>query len=52
MYTVISAIDYQEYKSFKTIKEAKAYIKELKKFDKEQGNPFDENYQIVVEDEQ
>ena len=49
MYVVKSSIDYQEYGSFATLKEAKAQIKELKRFDKEQGNPFDEGYFIEKE---
>jgi hypothetical protein len=31
---------------FKTIKEAKVRIKELKEFDKQEGNPFEEHYRI------
>lgn len=46
MFIVKDRIDYQEYGSFKTRKEAKAQIKELKEFDKEEGNPFDEDYFI------
>ena len=51
MYTVKSKIDFQEYGSFKTKKEALRAIKELKRFDKEQGNPFDEGYFVEYEDD-
>ena len=50
MYTIKSKIDYQEYGSFKTLREAKARIRKLIEFDKEQGNPFDEGYFIEQED--
>ena len=49
-YTVVSSIDGQEYGSFKTVKEAREHIKDLKRFDKEQGNPFDEGYRIIREE--
>ena len=48
-YTVFSRIDFQEYGSFKTRKEAQDRIAELKRQDKELGNPFDEGYFIKVE---
>lgn len=51
MFTIKSKIDYQEYGSFPTREQAKAYIKELKRFDREQGNPFDEGYYIEREEE-
>lgn len=50
VYTIYSKVDYQDYGSFKTKKEAQEHIKELKRFDKEYGNPFDEGYFIEVED--
>lgn len=50
MFVVKSSIDFQEYGEFKTLKEAKAHIKELKRFDKEEGNPFNEGYFIEEED--
>ena len=34
---------------FKTLKEAKNCIKECKRFDKENGNPFEESYIIIRE---
>lgn len=51
MYIVKSSIDCQEYGEFKTRKEAQAFIRELKRFDKENENPFDENYFIEWEEE-
>lgn len=35
---------------FKTKKQAQAFIKRLKKFDKEQRNPFNEQYTITKVD--
>lgn len=46
MYIVINR-DYEELGKFATLKEAKSFIKECKRFDKEQGNPFDEEYRII-----
>lgn len=52
MYEVINESDgYDIIESgFKTIKEAKTFIKDLKRFDKEHGNPFNDNYIIQKED--
>ena len=50
-YIVVSDIDYEELQSFNTKKEAKDFIKETMKFDKENGNPFNETYHIEVEEE-
>lgn len=41
--------EWEELGEFKTLKEAREFIKELKRFDKEQGNPFDDNYTIHKE---
>jgi len=49
MFVIKSKIDYQEYGGFATKKEARARIRELKRFDREQGNPFDEGYFIEEE---
>jgi len=49
LYTVYSQIDYQDFGSFKTRKEAFEHIKELKRFDKDMGNPFDEEYIVMKE---
>jgi hypothetical protein len=35
--------------SFETLKQAKSKIKELKEFDKREGNPFNEEYIIKKE---
>lgn len=51
VYVVRGGIDGQEYGEFETLKEAKYQIRELKRFDKEHGNPFDENYYIDVEED-
>lgn len=48
MFVVIN-VDYEELGRFKTIKEAKDFIKELKAFDKRHKNPFDEKYRIIKE---
>lgn len=45
-YTVVSSIDYQEFGTYSTLKEAKKQIERLKAFDKKEGNPFDEGYFI------
>lgn len=50
-YVVKSSIDYQEYGRFNTRKEALQQIKALKRFDKEEGNPFDEGYFIEMEED-
>lgn len=52
VYTIYSKVDYQDYGSFETRKEAQERIKELKRFDKEYGNPFrfQEHYFIEVEE--
>jgi len=50
MYVVYN-FDNEPLSEFKTIKEAKAFIKECKRFDKEQGNPFDEQYRIEKEED-
>lgn len=49
MYEVYN-VDDELLAKFKTLKEAKDFIKELKRFDKENGNPFDEKYRIEFED--
>lgn len=49
MYVVYN-VDNEPLEEFKTIKEAREFIKECKRFDKEQGNPFNENYRIEKED--
>lgn len=49
MYVVYN-FDNEPLNEFETIKEAKAFIKECKRFDKKQGNPFDEQYRIEKED--
>ena len=50
MYVVIDTLnEYEQIKSFKTIKEAKQFIKGLKEFDKQQNNPFKTNYIIKKE---
>ena len=50
MYLVIDTLNEHEIiKDFKTIKEAKQFIKGLKEFDKRQNNPFKTNYIIKKE---
>jgi hypothetical protein len=50
MYLVIDTLnDYEIIQDFKTIKEAKQFIKGLKEFDKRQNNPFETNYIIEKE---
>ena len=50
MYLVIDALnDYEIIQEFKTVKEAKQFIKGLKEFDKRQNNPFKTNYIIKKE---
>jgi hypothetical protein len=51
-YVVISCIDEEEIKSFKTRKEAQKCIRECKQFDKDNGNPFNEVYRIDVEEDE
>ena len=51
MYIIRNSIDDQEYGSFPTKKEAQERVRELRRFDKEQGNPFDEGYFIIKEDD-
>ena len=48
---IVLNFDNEELNSFKTLKEAKQFIKDCKKFDKENGNPFDEKYRIEIEEE-
>lgn len=50
-YVVISEIDEEEIGSFKTKKEALKCIRDCKRLDKEEGNPFDESYRIDIEEE-
>ena len=52
MYIIRNSIDDQEYGSFPTKKEAQDHVRELRRVDKEQGNPFDEGYFIIKEDEE
>lgn len=49
-YVVISKNDYEVMDRFNTKKEAQQAIKEYKRFDKEYGNPFKEEYYIEEED--
>ena len=50
MYLIIDTLnEHEQIKSFKTIKEAKQFIKGLKEFDKRQNNPFKTNYIIKKE---
>lgn len=51
MYSVVNETDfYNEIKSgFKTIKQAREFIKDLKEFDKRNGNPFNDKYIIIKE---
>ena len=42
--------DDESFGKFNTLKEAKNQIKDLKRFDKEQENPFEEVYRIEVEE--
>ena len=51
MYSVVNETSQYEIiqSNFKTKEEAKQFIKELKAFDKRQGNPFNEKYIIVIE---
>lgn len=50
-YVVINDIDQDEMGEFDSRKEAQEFIKGLKKFDKEQGNPFNESYTIETREE-
>lgn len=50
-YIVLSSNDYQEYGTFETLKEAEQFIKELKRFDEEHGNPFNEGYFVEEEED-
>ena len=43
---IVENMDYEQIGKFDTIKQAKEFIKECKRFDKENGNPFDERYTI------
>lgn len=47
-YWVVNENDW-EWIGFKTMKEAKQFIKDLKAFNEEMGNPFEESYIIVKE---
>ena len=47
---VIYNEDHEDVFHCKSMSEAKKKIKELQKFDKQQGNPFDEQYSIEIED--
>lgn len=48
-YAVVSSVDYEVMDTFETKKEALKAIKEYERFDKEQGNPFNEGYYIEEE---
>lgn len=48
IYVVISEIDYEEIGKFDSLKKAKEFIKDCKRFDVENGNPFNEIYNIEV----
>ncbi len=50
-YVVINDIDQDDMAEFNSRKEAQEFIKGLKQFDKEQGNPFNETYSIEVREE-
>lgn len=47
-YYVVYGEESGEVKSFKTLKEAKEFIRDLKRFDKEQG--IEDNYYIEIEE--
>jgi len=49
IYVVISEIDFEEMGRFDSYKQAKEFIKDCIRFDKENENPFDEKYYIEVE---
>ena len=51
MYCVLNKSDNYELikDKFKTKKEAQEFIKDLKRFDKENGNPFDDEFIIKKE---
>ena len=51
VYVVINELDCDELAKFKTLKEAKQFILECKRFDLENGNPFQESYSIEVREE-
>lgn len=46
-YLVVNYED-EEFGAFDTRAEAKEHIKELKRFDKENKNPFDEGYRVLL----
>lgn len=48
IYVVINEIDNEEMAEFKTLKQANDFITNCKRFDKEQDNPFNESYLIVI----
>lgn len=48
---VIYNLDYEQVAECDTLKEAKAKIRDLKRFDKENENPFNENYTIEIEEQ-
>lgn len=50
-YIVVNDLDNEELAEFDNVKDAKKFIKELKRFDKEENNPFDESYSIIIEEE-
>ena len=41
--------EYEELGVFDTIKEAKEHIREIRKFDREMGNPFNDRYIVSKE---
>lgn len=42
--------EYEELGTFDTLKEAKAHIREVRRFDKEMGNPFNDRYIVSKEE--
>ena len=47
---VVYNIDDECFGLFDSLKEARQQIRELKRFDKEHENPFEEEYRIEIED--
>ena len=47
---VVYNMDYEEMGKFKTMKEARACVRDCKAFDKRNNNPFNEQYVICKED--
>lgn len=42
--------EYEELGAFDTLKEAKAHIREVRRFDRENGNPFNDRYIVSKEE--